>query len=186
MDHRISEVEIQCLEAVLKFSYCCWPHGALICWNVPKAAPPVSVWRGIDSLLTIQDSIEPKIKRGANGKICRGKKNFRGMGRHIRFRNEVIACIKKHTHRYREKFIEEYKNRYKKQSCQWQKDKGRKMGCSLNKQVTFREGGRRWRWDDRWNWLTKVQDYMKELQLIQTWARSFSCTEWNAFSCSRK
>ena len=41
-------------------------------------------------------------------------KIFRGMGRHIRFRNIVTACIKEHTNRYREKFIEEYKNGYKK------------------------------------------------------------------------
>lgn len=64
-------------------------------------------------------------------------KIFRGMGRHIRFRNKVTACIKEHTNRYREKFIEEYKNGYKKQSCQWQKDKRKKTRCSLNKQVTF-------------------------------------------------
>lgn len=55
-------------------------------------------------------------------------KIFRGMGRHIRFRNIVTACIKEHTNRYREKFIEEYKNGYKKQSCNDKKIKERKRG----------------------------------------------------------
>ena len=50
------------------------------------------------------------------------------MGRHIRFRNKVTACIKEHTNRYREKFIEEYKNGYKKQSCNDKKIKERKRG----------------------------------------------------------
>lgn len=53
---------------------------------------------------------------------------FRGTGRHMRFRNKVIACIKEHTHRCREKFIEEYKNRYKSRAANDKKIKERKRG----------------------------------------------------------
>lgn len=65
-------------------------------------------------------------------------KIFRGMERHIRFRNKVTACIEEmHTNRYREKFIEEYKMDIKSRVANDKKIKEKKTRCSLNKQVTF-------------------------------------------------
>lgn len=60
------------------------------------------------------------------------------MGRHIQFRNKVIACIKEHTHTDRERnLLKSIKMDIKSRAANDKKIKERKRGCSLNKQVTF-------------------------------------------------
>lgn len=58
-------------------------------------------------------------------------KIFRGMVRHIRFRNEVIAALKSTNIDVERNLLKNMKIHIKKQSHQWQKDPGKKTEVFL-------------------------------------------------------
>lgn len=58
------------------------------------------------------------------------------MERHIRFSNEVIACIKEHTHRHRH-LLKNIKMDIKKHNCQWQKTKIKETKKKKENKVFF-------------------------------------------------